>query len=276
MERAALLLVAAIATALVALCAEFVLDIRAPSSRLAKRSALGASASMSLAEYNKKLAQYRKEYGEERVSVALETSTGRITVELDGKLAEELRAARRFAGMYGMFAVSAGDAAPAIFPFAIDPGDVPTSHEPNITRLRSHFEQLLPAKLLDFKDSDWTRDSCVAAPAWEVGLPKLADWVHVRAQTSCIVHWNGSRPASMLIAVTLLEDDPWVRPFTLWICRKLTGAALDKVIASGGRIPEYAACVLVDRPERTGPTGSQDAFRSDVYEIRDHTPARIY
>jgi hypothetical protein len=270
MKRATPVLVAAIAVALAAAYAEFALDVRAPISHLAKQSALGASASMSLGAYNNKVIEYTKKYGEDRASVRLETATGRITVEVDGKLVEELRAARNFAGMYGMFVVSRGDAAPSIFPFAIDPGEVPNGHEPSVARLRSHFAQLLPAKLLDFADNDWTRDACMA------GLPKSADWIRVRAQTSCMLHWNGSAAASMLISVTLLDDGPWVRPFARWICRKLTAAALDTMTASGGRTPDYAACVLVDRPERTGPTGSQDAFTSDVYEIRDRTPARIF
>ncbi|HUI97264.1 MAG TPA: hypothetical protein VLX44_16020 [Xanthobacteraceae bacterium] len=275
MRRAATVVAGAIAIALALFCAEFVFDIRTPSSGLAKQSALGASASISLSEYNSKLAQYRKQYGEDRVSVGLEGSTGRITVEVDGKLVEESRTARRFAGMYGMFVVRRDGADPAIFPFAINPGEMPTDHEPNIERLRGRFEERLPARLLAFNDNDWTRDSCVAIPGAETGLPpRLARWLGVRSQTHCIVRWNGPTPGSMVVGVTLFEDNAWVRPFAPWICRTMTAAMLDGIISSDPA-PDYAACVLVDRPARTGPTGSQEAFTSDVYEVRGRSLARV-
>jgi hypothetical protein len=275
MRRAATVVAGVIAIALALFCAEFMFDIRTPSSGLTKQSALGASASISLLDYNNKLAQYRKQYGEDHVSVALEGSTGRITVEVDGKRVEESRTARRFAGMYGMFAVSRDGAAPAIFPFAINPGEIPTDHEPNIERLRGHFLERFPAQLLAFNDGDWTRDSCIAIPGSETGLsPRLARWLGVRSQTHCIVRWNGPVPGSMLVAVTLFADNAWVRPFAPWICRTMTAAVLDGIVSSDSA-PDYAACVLVDRPERTGPTGSQEAFMSDVYEVRSRSLARV-
>jgi len=79
----------------------------------------------------------------------------------------------------------------------------------------------------------------------------------------------------MLIGVTLMDGDPWVRPFVRWICRRMTGTAVEGIIAAGHVPPDYAACILVDRPARTGPTGSQEAFASDVYEVRNRTLARI-
>jgi len=168
-------------TVVAALCAEFILDIGTPSSRLSGASALGAS--LSLAEYNKKLASMRSQYGEDRVSVALETGSGRMTVSLDGKVVEQSQVVRNFAGMYGMFVVTRGDAAMGIFPFAFDPGRIPSDREPNIARLRSHFEERLPAQFLAFRDGDWARDSCVTPPAADAGLgPKLAAWLRVRAR----------------------------------------------------------------------------------------------
>src|SRR5205823_292441 len=101
-------------------------------------------------------------YGDERAQVSLETGTGRLTVILDGQIIEETWIEREFAGMYGMFVVGRHDNLKHIFPFAIEPGKIPSDHEPNIRRLWSRFENELPAQYLAFKDSDWQRDSCAS------------------------------------------------------------------------------------------------------------------
>lgn len=66
-----------------------------------------------------------------------------------------------------------------------------------------------------------------------------------------------------------------MRPFSRRLCRVITEAALADLVASSHEQPIYAACVLVDRPDRTGPTGAQTAFTSEVYEVRSHGLARI-
>jgi hypothetical protein len=256
----------------IAAYAEFALDIRAPRSDLRQEGALGASASLSLGEYNKRVEQMHAAYGD-RASVALDPSTGRMTVSLDGKLIEERSIAREFAGMYGMFVVTTPGAPESIFPFALEPGQIPSSHEPNVARLQSHFEGRMPAKFLAFKDADWTRDSCVSPKASDLGLGGLAALLRLRAETFCVVRWNGKRPSSMLIGVTRADGDPWMRPFARWICRTVTEAALNRFAPD--REPTYAACVLVDRSDRTGPTGAQDAFTATVYEVRNRTLARM-
>jgi hypothetical protein len=275
MRRSIILAMAAGVAALAAAYAELVLDVRTPRANLVQRTALGASASLSLKEYNKKLAEMRSAYGEERVDLTLETSTGHVTVSLDGRIIEEWDIEREFGGIYGLFVVGAHSLPQSTFPFALNPGTPPFGHEPNIERLRGHFEGILPAGNLAFRDEDWSRDAC-ASPTWsELGLGRLAQWLHLQSQTFCVVHWNGVAAASMLISVTLADGDPWMRPFARRLCGLLTVAALEKLAAGGNRRPDYAACVLVDRPHRTGPTGTQHAFTSAVYEVRKTGLARI-
>jgi hypothetical protein len=264
--------IAAVAAA--AVYAEFILDFRTPVSGLSQLHALGASASLLMSGYNEKVAHYRGAYGD-RAHVILDVSTGGFRVTVDGATVEEGQILRQFAGMYGMFVVTRHDGGDSIFPFAIEPGAVPQGHEPNIARLQNRFENSLPAQYLDFADDDWTRDDCASWPSSDAGPGTFANLLQVRSGTSCVVHWNRASGESMLINVTLANGDPWMRPFSRHLCRTMTEAALVKRSAGNVARPTYAACVLVDRPERTGPTGAQSAFTSDVYEVRSADIARI-
>ena len=254
--------------------ADLVLDIRTPPSDPSQTRALGASASLPISEYNQKVAKYSQRYGD-RAHVILEGSSGKARVELDGKVIEQWQIVRQFAGIYGMFVVGGRGGRESIFPFAIEPGKIPEGQEPNIARLKSHFEATLPAKDLDFANSDWARGTCDVPPLQEIGFDQFADWLHIRSETFCVIHWNGAGGGSMLASVTLADGDPWMRPFSRGLCRVITETALIKLAAPGQERPTYAACVLVDRPHRTGPTGAQTAFTSEVYEVRGDDLARI-
>jgi hypothetical protein len=262
------------AGAVLAAYAEWVMDIRSPHSDLSVVRALGASAHLSMVKYNKKVEQMRNAYGD-RAHVILEASTGKTTVTLDDRTIEESQIVRQFGGMYGVFVVKARDVNVSIFPFALDPGEIPSDHEPNIARLQSRFEKGLVAGYLTFNDTDWTRDSCAAPPVSDLGFGSLAALLRLKSGTFCLVNWKGPRPGSMLIGVARAEGDPWMRPFARWICRKLTAAALDKLSSRDRKMPTYAACVMVDRPDRTGSPGAQDAFTSIVYEVQDGASARL-
>jgi len=254
--------------------AELVLDIQTPRSDLSQTRALGASASLPLFEYNQKVARFHEMYGD-RAHVLLETSSGKIRVENDGKVIEEGHIQRQFAAMYGMFVISGRAGLESIFPFAIDPGKISEDHEPNIARLKAHFESVLPIRYLSFGNEDWARDSCASPPSSKIGFGQFVNWLHLRSETFCVVHWNGAGGGSMLVSVTLADGDPWMRPFSRRLCRAITETALAKLAASSLERPTYAACVLVDRPDRTGPTGAQTAFTSEVYEVRNRDLARI-
>jgi len=277
MSQAAKLLAAAAlaAVAIGALYNEFILDIRAPRSNLFREAALGTSAYLSLVEYNEKVKRIQAQYGE-RGHVFLEGATGDVTVKVDDQVIERSRVERRFASMHGLFVISGRGAADSIFPFDIEPGKVPerSDREPNVARLKSDFADEFPTKYLAFSDRDWTRGPCAAPPVAELWTERLAQWLHLRKATFCVINWRGGPARAMLIVVLLADGDPWMRPFVRRICRRTTEAAIARAVAGAGR-PDFAACVLVDRPARNGPSGAQDAFASVTYEVRADGLARI-
>jgi len=264
----------ALSAVTVAAYAELVLDIRTRGSDLSQTHAIGASASLALSEYNRKVAQFHQRYGD-RAHVILETSSGKARVELDGNVIDEWQIERQFLGIYGMFVVSGRAERESIFPFDIEPGKMPGGREPNVARLRSHFEATLPKKDLDFRDEDWARGYCAVPPLSQIGFRDFANWLHIRAETFCVVHWNGAGGGSMSVSVTLADGNPWMRPFSRRLCRVITEATLVTITTSGQERPPYAACILVDRPDRTGSTGAQTAFTSQVYEVSSRGLARI-
>jgi hypothetical protein len=70
----------------------------------------------------------------------------------------------------------------------------------------------------------------------------------------------------MLIGVALANGDPWMRPFSRRICSWLTTVALARVTTTDREPPpDYAACVLVDRPDRSG---AAQTLEPHVYEVR--------
>jgi hypothetical protein len=272
--RVATKLAIALGAAAIVAYAELVLDIRTPRSDLPETHALGASAFLQMSEYNEKVAEFRQRYGD-RAQLFLETSSGKVHVELDGKVIEEWQVERQFASIYGMFIVGGRAERESVFPFDIEPGKIPQGQEPNIARLKGHFATTLPEGDLDFGGQDWEREYCAVPPLSEIGFGPFANWLHIRSQTFCVVHWKGAGGGSMAVSVTLADGDPWMRPFSRRLCRVITETTLANLVASGHERPTYAACVLVDRPDRTGPTGAQTAFTSEAYEVRDRDVARI-
>jgi hypothetical protein len=88
--------------------------------------------------------------------------------------------------------------------------------------------------------------------------------LNLRTGRFCVIDWTGRRRASALIGAVVADGDPWMRPFTGRICRSLTTLALRKIAAARAQPPEYAACLLVDRPSRQGVT---QALRIHDYAV---------
>ena len=184
---------------------------------------------------------------------------------------------KKLAGMYGLFVVNPHGDVEQLFPFSIVPGNAGSSAlRPNFGQLRDRFEVGFPASPKAY-DAGPTENSCAARPAAELGLGRLTALLRLRSQSYCVVRWGGAlpgaRPGVMLVSITLADADPWMRPFARRICRTLTETAL----ASLGNAPrpDYAACVLVDRPGRIRPGDAQDTYKTVVYEVRDGTLARM-
>jgi hypothetical protein len=181
---------------------------------------------------------------------------------------------KKLAGMYGLFVVRAGGSGESLFPFSIVPGMVASSeYRPPLDQLWERFGASFPASRDAADDAQKRSNSCVSRPAAELGFGRLTEYLHLRAQASCIVRQVGPGPATMLVSVTIADADPWLRPFVRKICGRLTAAAL-AAIGSTAR-PDYAACVLVDRPGRIRPGDAQDTFATVVYELRDRALARM-
>jgi hypothetical protein len=258
----------------VATYAEFVLDFRAPRSNLKIEGALAALTLTSFGDYSTKVGQARAKYGD-RVRADQDVSAGKWTIKLDGSIIEEGRIVVKLAGMYGVFAVAFNETTKGIFPFSIVAGNPTLSNAPSVKILQDRFAGSFPAKFLAFADADRTLDSCQAPQIPELGFGSLGALLRIQSQTFCVVHWKGAHPSSMLISVTLAGGDPWMRPFSLWICRAMTATILRTLASSDRPLPTYAACVLVDRPDRRRPGDAQDTYKSVAYEIRSGTPARM-
>ena len=182
---------------------------------------------------------------------------------------------KKLAGMYGLFAIRSS-ASESIYPFSIVPGNVgSSSYRPDLDQLRERFGASFPARPDASDDAQTKANSCASRPVSELGFGRITGWLHLRSQTSCVAQWHGARPGAMLISVTLADTDSWMRPFVRRICKTLTMAALEALALPKGEAPIYAACVLVDRPERIRPGDAQDTFKSVVYEVRNGMLARM-
>jgi len=109
----------------------------------------------------------------------------------------------------------------------------------------------------------------------DLGLGSVGDWLPVQGQMSCVVHVKAAHPSSMLVSVTLAHGDPWMRPFSRWLCRRMTTAALGRLASAGHELPPYAACVLVDRPKRRKPGDAHETYEVMVYEVEGGTVASM-
>jgi hypothetical protein len=266
-------LLGSVAVVLVAAYAEFVLDFRGPRSQLTSDSALAAITLTSYGDYDAKVKEARARYGD-RVHAHQDDSAGKWTITLDDNIIEEGPIVVKLAGMYGVFAVASGDNADSIFSFSIVPGSVNLSHTTSAEILRDRFENF-PARFLTFADTDMAIDACAAPPISELGFGSIGRLLRMQSQTYCVAHWKGTHSSSMLISVTLANGDPWMRLFARRICRVMTSADLGALARLNGPPPAYAACVLVDRPDRRRPRDAHDTFESVVYEVRDGTLARM-
>jgi hypothetical protein len=269
-----LALAAAVATLTAVLAhAELVLDVRTPRSDLVEAGALSSGISILMGDYHKAEEAMQAKYGPSAKTL-LQLPGAKLTTVVDGKVVEEGTVRFKFAKVLGLFAIGPRGHIETRFPFDLDPRELPRAgdHSAPSGGVKSRFANQLPAKYLDFDDRDATTDTCIglSQPDWGTAGTLL----RLESGTFCVVYWRGSHPASMLIGVALAPGDPWLRPFARRICRGLTALALERVAAIDREPPpDYAACVLVDRPQRSG---ASETLTAHVYEVRrDATLALI-
>jgi hypothetical protein len=255
-----------VAIAAAAAVGELVLDIRTPGASLVEVYAIATTVSILIEDRDHAVQALRKKYGPD-AEIVLEIQPPRLVTRIKGKVIEEERAPGQFSDARGLFVVGPLGWVASTFPFQIDPRERPAfgrQGEPSVRYLKDRFGKILPAKYFEFDDRDAVTDTCITISPADLGW--VGRRLDVQTGTFCVIFWKGASPGSMLIGVALADGDPWMRPFTRRICRWLTGIALGRVAATDREMPpDYAACLLVDRPNRSGAGGTLQAY---VYEVR--------
>lgn len=263
----------AVAGAAAAAYGELVLDIRTPRASVAEVHAIGTNLSFQVSQLSAASEAAKKKYGPGAETV-LTTKPPQLVTRVDGKVVEQHRTGQ-FSDAMGVFVIGQPGRLESIFPFTIDPRDKLArikSAQPNARSLKSRFEKQFPVKYLEFDDRDAMTDKCIALSPADLGW--AGQPLRFQNAIFCVMFWKGASPASMLIGVALAEGDPWIRPFSRRICRGLT----DLVLARLGETdreppPDYAACLLVDRPDRSG---AAETLQEHVYKVRRNaTLARV-
>ena len=259
-----LIVVAFVAVA--AVWAEFIRDIRTPRASLAEIHAIGTNISIQMDDIHRVNAAMKQKYGPNAETI-LTTKPARMTTRVDGKVVAEAKAPSQFSDAMGFFVVGPKGHRGSTFPFRIDPRKAPQpghKGEPSVRSLKSRFGKEVPDRYFDFDDRDAVTDRCISlSPADLVGIGKL---LQIQSGTSCVIFWRGQPSGSMLVSVVLADGDPWMRPFSRRICRWLMSAALARMAATDREPPpDYAACLLVDRPDRSGAVETLETY---VYEVR--------
>jgi hypothetical protein len=252
--------------AVAAVWAEFVRDIRTPRASLVEIHAIGTSVSIQMDDIHRVGETMKKKYGPDAETV-LVTKPPRMITRVDNKVVAEAKAPGQFLDAIGFFVVGPRGHRGSTFPFQIDPRKAPQpgrKGEPSVRSLKSRFGKEVPDRYFDFDDRDAVTDRCIGlAPADLVGIGKL---LQIQSGTSCVIFWRGQPSGSMLISVVLADGDPWMRPFSRRICRWLMSTALTRVAATDREPPpDYAACLLVDRPDRSGAAETLETY---VFEVR--------
>jgi hypothetical protein len=266
LQRKLMLVAGALVAAAGAAYGEFVLDIRTPRAALVERHAIATSMSVLIADYDRAAEAMRTRYGPDAQTV-LEFQPPRLITRLGDKVVEDRRPPGDFSDAWGLFVIGPRGQLESTFPFRIDPRKAPGVGEqakPSAQSLKSRFGKGGAAGYLAFDDRDAVTDTCVTISPADLGWP--AGLLRFQSGTFCVMYWKGASPGSMLIGVALADGDPWMRPFTRRMCRWLTSAALSRVAATDrAPPPDFAACLLVDRPDRSGAT---ETLREHVYEVR--------
>jgi hypothetical protein len=257
---------AAVAAIAAAILGELVFDIRTPRASVMEVHAVTTSVSILMEDYNRADEAMKKKYGPE-AETAIETHPPRQVTRVNGKIVEEVKSPGRFSDARGLFVIGPRGRLESTFPFQIDPRKAPApdrQREPGVEYLKSRFGKGFPAKYLQFDDRDAVTDTCITISSADLGW--IGRQLNFESGTFCVVFWRGASPGSMLIGVALADGDPWMRPFTRRICRRLTAIALERVTATDRDAPpDYAACLLVDRPNRSG---AKETLQVHTFEVR--------
>ena len=245
---------------------ELVLDISAPRTSLVQIQVMGSTVSIETADLHRAFRAMKEKYGPD-AETTLETKPVQLVTRIGDKVVGQDKAPKHFGDVWGLFVIGPPGRLESTFPFQINPRNEPTPRTrgvPDVQSLRNQFGKQFPAKYLKFDNRDAVMDRCIKISPADLGW--VGKQLRFRSGTFCVEFWKGASRGSMLIGVALADGDPWMRPFSRRICRWLTATALARLAATDREPPpDYAACVLVDRPDRSGAAETLDAH---VYEVR--------
>jgi hypothetical protein len=244
--------------------AELVLDIRSARSSLAMSAKLNGSSTYSIADINRKSEELNQKYGDGAKTVI--GSGGKLTTRIGGEVVHEEIMKGTLASVTGIILAGPQQVAdPSEFPFDLgSDNDVAFASRGLASSLKHQFAGDLPARFFAFDDSEFAIGDCFGLSASDLGLGPIGQLLRLKNSRSCEVSWKGSRPASMLISLNIADGDPWMRPFSSRICRLIAVAALKKTAVSKLNQPDYASCILADRPDRIG---ARNSLSLRIYEV---------
>jgi hypothetical protein len=242
--------------------AELVLDIRSPRSALAVSANISSSSTYLIADINRRSQQLNQKYGD-----AAKTSIGaggKLTTRVDDQVVHEETVKGALAAVTGVILVGPEKVAdPSEFPFDLSFDDKLASASRGLAgSLKHHFGGALPARFLAFDDSAYTLGACFNLSTSDFG--QVGQMLRFKNSRSCEISWKKTRPASMLVSLNVADGDPWMRPFSRRICRYVLSIALERVALTKQHKPDYASCILADRPDRVG---AKSAIALHDYEV---------
>jgi hypothetical protein len=229
--------------------AELVLDLRAPRVVLDEAAVINTQSR--IASGSEALdAAMKTKYGPKAITYFQPKPTQWV-VKVGDQVVHRAPATMRVSGGFGFVAIGPPGKIASLFPFRLDLQDKQPSHRFSMEELRQWLDNNdRITRYLDLNDRAEADGPCVELGPSEFGWTgKLLD---LRAGRFCLIGSTAGRRASALIGVALADGDPWMRPFAGRICRGVTALALRKIAAANPRLPDYAACFLVDRPTRQG------------------------
>ncbi len=233
--------------------AELVLDVRAPHTVLYESAMITTEARLASGSGALDAAMKTK-YGPDAVTY-LQLKPASWVVKVGDKEVHREPAATRFSGAIGFFVFGSPGKLASLFPFRLELQDKQPSHRFSVTDLLHWFKGSYDESIiryLDVNDAAEAEGPCTELGPSDFGL--AGRLLNLRTGRFCLIDWTGRRRASALIGAVVADGDPWMRPFTGRICRSLTKLALRKITAVRPRLPDYAACIMVDRPTRQGTT----------------------
>ena len=259
--------------------AELVRDIRVPASSVVQRYAVKSFVHLQLGdEYLAAQEAVKKQYGADARLAIVTGRPAHWVALVNGEKIDLRRAPSDFSHVMGVFVVGPRGSDPSTFPFEIHPlkplTDRDRQNVPNAETLkREQIGRGIPAEYLEFDHDNASIGNCITRSSADFGPAERV--LQLQGSTFCVVSWKGVSPRSMMIGVALANGDPWMRPFTRRVCRWLTTDALARLAAADHTSPpDYAGCILVDRPGRADT--DERSLTARVYEVhRDGVLASI-